>query len=129
MKMRFSLGLRPTDYEDELRPASEAEEKLPIEEELPVLGPVCQENYCGISIETAAEKLIAEGAVCAIFLSLERDDTATNAVLVAREVVDAGLRVLLLDLTASGAAAGTMLDGDGYLGSPVSWFPKHSSLI
>lgn len=70
----------------------------------------------GISIETAAEKLISGGAARAIFVSPEGDDAAATAVLVAREVADSGLRVLLLDLTASGAAAGPMLDGGRYPG-------------
>ncbi|RUW24281.1 chain-length determining protein [Mesorhizobium sp. M4B.F.Ca.ET.215.01.1.1] len=63
-----------------------------------------------IDIEKAAEKLIASGAARAIFVSPEGDEAAASAVLVAREVSDAGLRVLLLDLTASGAASRPMLD-------------------
>ncbi|GLS40577.1 chain-length determining protein [Mesorhizobium tianshanense] len=63
-----------------------------------------------IDIENAAEKLIANGAARAIFVSPEGDEAAASAVLVAREVSDAGLRVLLLDLTASGAASRPMLD-------------------
>ncbi|QKD04250.1 GumC family protein [Mesorhizobium loti] len=63
-----------------------------------------------IDIEKAAEKLIASGAARAIFVSPEGDEAAASAVLVAREVADAGLRVLLLDLTASGAASRPMLD-------------------
>ncbi|AZO47456.1 MAG: chain-length determining protein [Mesorhizobium sp.] len=63
-----------------------------------------------IDIEKAAEKLIASGTARAIFVSPEGDEAAASAVLVAREVSDAGLRVLLLDLTASGAASRPMLD-------------------
>lgn len=63
-----------------------------------------------IDVEKAAEKLIASGAARAIFVSPEGDEAAATAVLVAREVSDAGLRVLLLDLTASGAASRPMLD-------------------
>lgn len=63
-----------------------------------------------IDVEKAAEKLIASGAARAIFVSPEGDEAAASAVLVAREVADAGLRVLLLDLTASGAASRPMLD-------------------
>ena len=63
-----------------------------------------------VDIEKAAEKLIASGAARAIFVSPEGDEAAASAVLVAREVSDAGLRVLLLDLTASGAASLPMLD-------------------
>jgi uncharacterized protein involved in exopolysaccharide biosynthesis/Mrp family chromosome partitioning ATPase len=63
-----------------------------------------------IDIAGAAEKLIAGGATRALFISPEGDEAAATAVLVAREVADAGLRVLLLDLTASGAASRPMLD-------------------
>lgn len=63
-----------------------------------------------IDIEKAAEKLIAGGATRAIFVSPEGDEAAASSVLVAREVADAGLRVLLLDLTASGAASRPLLD-------------------
>ncbi|THF59877.1 GumC family protein [Ollibium composti] len=63
-----------------------------------------------IDIAMAAEKLIAGGAARAIVVSPEGDEAAATAVLVAREVADAGLRVLLLDLTASGAASRPMLD-------------------
>lgn len=64
-----------------------------------------------VGIEDAAEKLISGGTSRAIFISPEGDEGAAAAVLVAREVADAGLRVLLLDLTASGAASRPMLDG------------------
>lgn len=69
-----------------------------------------------IGIEGAAERLIASGATRAIFVSPEGDEAAATAVLVAREMADAGLRVLLLDLTASGAASRPMLDGRRYPG-------------
>jgi exopolysaccharide transport family protein len=64
-----------------------------------------------IGVDRAAEKLIAGGAARAIFVSPEGDEAAATSVLVAREVADAGLRVLLLDLTASGAASKPMLEG------------------
>jgi uncharacterized protein involved in exopolysaccharide biosynthesis/Mrp family chromosome partitioning ATPase len=64
----------------------------------------------------AAEKLIAGGATRALFISPEGDEAAATAVLVAREVADAGLRVLLLDLTASGAASRPMLDSGRFPG-------------
>jgi exopolysaccharide transport family protein len=63
-----------------------------------------------VTIEAAAERLIARGAARAIFVSPEGDEAAAAAVLVAREVADAGLRTLLLDLTATGAVSGPMLD-------------------
>jgi Mrp family chromosome partitioning ATPase len=69
-----------------------------------------------IDIAGAAEKLIAGGATRALFISPEGDEAAATAVLVAREVADAGLRVLLLDLTASGAASRPMLDSGRFPG-------------
>jgi uncharacterized protein involved in exopolysaccharide biosynthesis/Mrp family chromosome partitioning ATPase len=69
-----------------------------------------------VSVEDAAEKLISGGASRAIFISPEGDEAAASAVMVAREVADAGLRVLLLDLTASGAATRPMLDSTSYSG-------------
>lgn len=73
-------------------------------------------NLGEVSVERAAEKLIAGGATRAIFISPEGDEAAAAAVLVAREVADAGLRVLLLDLTASGAASRPMLESGVYAG-------------
>lgn len=64
-----------------------------------------------LGIERVAEGLIAGGASRAVFVSPEGDEAAAAAVLVAREVSDAGLRVLLLDLTLNGAASLPMLDG------------------
>jgi exopolysaccharide transport family protein len=69
-----------------------------------------------VGIESAAETLIAGGATRAIFVSPEGDEGAAAAVMVAREVADAGLRVLLIDLTASGAASRPMLDSVSYPG-------------
>ena len=69
-----------------------------------------------ISVESAAERLIAGGAARAIVVSPEGDEAAATAVMLAREVADAGLRVLLLDLTASGAASRPMLESTAYAG-------------
>jgi Mrp family chromosome partitioning ATPase len=69
-----------------------------------------------ISAPDAANRLIADGTQRAIFVSPEGDEAAASAVLVAREVADAGLRVLLLDLTASGAASQPMLESTSYAG-------------
>jgi exopolysaccharide transport family protein len=116
-----AVAAQLVDYDAGQPTMVDAEEDLPAAEEPasePVrpLAPVTPVTHGGISIETAAEKLIAGGAARAIFISPEGDDAAATAVLVAREVADAGLRVLLLDLTASGAAAGPMLDGSHYPG-------------
>ncbi|GAA4111561.1 exopolysaccharide transport family protein [Aminobacter aganoensis] len=87
-----------------------------LDDEEPLVAATPTQPHAGISIETAAERLIAGGAARAIFISPEGDDAAATAVLVAREVADTGLRVLLLDLTASGAASRPMLDGGRYPG-------------
>lgn len=63
-----------------------------------------------IDIASAADRLIETGTSRAIFVSPEGNEAAASSVLVARAVSDAGLRVLLLDLTASGAASRPMLD-------------------
>src|SRR5690606_18978705 len=70
----------------------------------------------GIDVAEAAEHLIVSGADRAIFLSPEGDDAAASAVLVAREIADAGLKVVLMDLTSSGAATRPMLESRSYPG-------------
>ncbi|BCH10510.1 chain-length determining protein [Mesorhizobium sp. 131-3-5] len=98
----------------EPEPAAKAESVAEVEsvaEPEPVVEAQRPRSVLGeIDIEKAAEKLIASGAARAIFVSPEGDEAAASAILVAREVSDAGLRVLLLDLTASGAASRPMLD-------------------
>ena len=88
---------------------------------MPVLAPAPaparhQSELGEVDIEVAAEALISRGVARAIFVSPEGDEAAATAVLVAREVADSGLRVLLLDLTASGAATGPMLESKSYPG-------------
>lgn len=63
------------------------------------------------AIEPVAEQLVASGADRAVVVSPEGDEAAASSVLLAREVADTGMRVLLLDLTQSGAASRPMLDG------------------
>lgn len=69
-----------------------------------------------IGIAEAAEKLILARAERAIFLSPEGDEAASVAVLAARELADAGLAVLLLDLTRGAAASVPMLESATYPG-------------
>jgi exopolysaccharide transport family protein len=69
-----------------------------------------------VDVERAAETLIAGGTTRAIFVSPEGDEGAAASVLVAREIADAGLRVLLLDLTGTGAASRPMLESAAYPG-------------
>ncbi|MGP2492741.1 GumC family protein [Mesorhizobium sp. PUT5] len=87
---------------DEAAERQEAEASAQAEAARPDLGQV--------GIEKAAEKIVAGGASCAIFVSPEGDEAAASSVLVAREIADGGLRVLLLDLTVSGAASLPMLE-------------------
>ena len=67
--------------------------------------PMPENRFGEIDVDEAASDLIASGAARVIFVSTGIDDGAAAAVLVAREIADTGLRVLLLDLTASGAAS------------------------
>ncbi|TIQ33183.1 MAG: chain-length determining protein [Mesorhizobium sp.] len=95
--------------DDQVRRAAAIEEPA-AEPASPEAPRTWQSRLGEIDVDKAAEKLIASGAARAIFVSPEGDEAAATAVLVAREVSDAGLRVLLLDLTASGAASRPMLD-------------------
>jgi uncharacterized protein involved in exopolysaccharide biosynthesis/Mrp family chromosome partitioning ATPase len=67
----------------------------------------------GLNVPEVVEKLIAEGATRAIFVSPEGDEGAASSITAAREAADAGLRILLLDLTESGAASRPMLEDFG----------------
>lgn len=78
--------------------------------------PAAPVPYDGISTEAAAERLIAGGSSRAVFVSPRGDEAAFSSVLVAREIADAGLRALFLDLTASGAASAPMVTGHRQLG-------------
>ncbi|MBE7184996.1 MAG: chain-length determining protein [Methylobacterium mesophilicum] len=69
-----------------------------------------------IGIVRAAQRLVTGGRSRAIVISPEGDEAAAVSVLVAREVADTGLRVLLLDLSSTGAASNPMLDGVNYPG-------------
>lgn len=64
-----------------------------------------------LSIGHAVAALAAGNTKRALFLSPEGDESVAASVLVAREVADSGKRVLLLDLTTTGAASKPMLDG------------------
>lgn len=77
---------------------------------------VARPQRAELSVELAAERLISRGAMRAVFISPEGDDAGASSVMVAREVSDAGLRVLFLDLTWSGAASASMLESGRYPG-------------
>lgn len=120
--MRAAEGARFEPVREVAMPATAA--AYPHEEGAPIRtarraaegGPAPAAGVEELSVESAAEKLIASGASRAIFVSPEGDEAAASAVLVAREVADAGLRVLLVDLTASGAASRPMLESTSYPG-------------
>lgn len=96
----------------EVQPVIVRGEPTPIEEPVPPK-PVrvrMPSGFGEIGIDVAAERLISKGVSRALFISPEGDEAAASSVLVTRAVADAGRRVLLLDLTASGAAAVPMLE-------------------
>ncbi|MGX9116255.1 GumC family protein [Mesorhizobium sp. BHbsci] len=107
----------PADIEDPRDRTAEAQAEPQAADAAPATAPATGEDVKSarptlgeVEIDKAVEKLITTGAARAIFVSPEGDEAAASSVLVAREVSDAGLRVLLLDLTASGAASRPMLD-------------------
>lgn len=63
-----------------------------------------------LGIVRAAETLVLEDRARCLFVSPEGDEASAVSVMVAREVSDTGLKVLLVDLTANGAASSPMLD-------------------
>lgn len=91
------------DAEDEAELPAAPVSRLRTRQEMPPQEP---ENRFGeIDVDEAAAQLISEGTARAVFVSAGIDDGAAAAVLVAREIAESGLRTLLLDLTASGAAS------------------------
>ncbi len=85
--------------------------------DLPFPKPVSRTaRYGGMDVEQASERLVTGGVTRALFISPEGDEAAAASVLVARDVADSGMRVLLLDLTSSGAASLPMLESVAYAG-------------
>lgn len=74
------------------------------------------ETPLDLSVQTAAAHLIATDAARAVFLSPEGEEASTASVMVARELADAGMRVLYLDLTVSGTPSSYMLESRTYIG-------------
>ena len=97
----------PTATDAPARPQPEAPSMPPPAKRAPVAP-----NDNRLTASSAADRIIASGASRAVFVSPEGDEAAASAVMVARETADAGLRVLLLDLTYAGAASSAMLDGE-----------------
>ncbi|WP_137113820.1 Wzz/FepE/Etk N-terminal domain-containing protein [Mesorhizobium sp. GR13] len=75
-----------------------------------------QTNERETGVAGAARKLVELGSGRALFVSPEGDEAAASSVLVAREIADAGVRVLLIDLTSSGVAGRPMLDSSALPG-------------
>jgi Mrp family chromosome partitioning ATPase len=88
----------------------------PVVAETKVAQHVTLSDCSELSIHAAADRLISSGAVRAVFVSPEGDEAAAASVMVAREVADAGLRVVFLDLTSTSAASASMLESARYPG-------------
>jgi len=69
-----------------------------------------------VNVQTVAERIIASTISRAVVVSPDGDAGAVASVMLARAVADAGLRVVLLDLTMTGAAARPMLEDDARKG-------------
>lgn len=63
-----------------------------------------------ITVAGIADRLIEGDAGRAVFISPEGDEATAVSVMVAREIADAGLKVLFVDLTWSGAPSTAMLE-------------------
>jgi len=102
---------KPAAPSPELPPAPR-----PLEMEPATQVPTTPAGLTALDIEKAADRLVANGVTRALFISPEGDEAAAAAVLVAREIADTGLRVLLIDLTSTGAASRPMLETTSYAG-------------
>ncbi|PHP66877.1 chain-length determining protein [Zhengella mangrovi] len=67
-------------------------------------------RHPGLASDELASRLMAAGAGRAVFVSPEGDEGAAAAVLTARAMADAGLRIVVVDLTADAAASLPMLE-------------------
>jgi uncharacterized protein involved in exopolysaccharide biosynthesis/Mrp family chromosome partitioning ATPase len=83
---------------------------------MPVMAAMGEAAAAQLGIDAAAEKLMRGRANRAVFVSPEGDAAAASSVLVARMVADSGLRVILVDLTNSGAASVPMLETTAFPG-------------
>lgn len=113
--MRFAVRARPEPVPQMVMPASrpgaglfEEAERVPSQENLT--------TGDELSIRDAAAALVEGEVSSAIFLSPEGDAGAATSILVAREIADAGLRALLLDLTETGAVSHATLESVSYPG-------------
>lgn len=77
---------------------------------------VMMETGGSLSVPAAAQFLMGSGASRAVFLSPEGEEASAASVMVARELADAGVRVVFLDLTFTGTPSNLMLDGRSHTG-------------
>lgn len=112
-------SMASAEYNSE-KPAATAPElppaPRPLEMEPTAQVPTTPAGLTALDVEKAADRLVANGVTRALFISPEGDEAAAAAVLVAREIADTGLRVLLIDLTSTGAASRPMLETTSYAG-------------
>lgn len=112
-------SMASAEYNSE-KPAATAPElppaPRPLEMEPTTQVPTTPAGLTALDVEKAADRLVANGVTRALFISPEGDEAAAAAVLVAREIADTGLRVLLIDLTSTGAASRPMLETTSYAG-------------
>ena len=106
--------LEPAPFEEEVFAAVPAE---PAAEE--IAQPESEDDMArqvsrqgGITISNAVEQLIDGDADRAVFVSPQGDEATSTSVTVAREIADAGLRVVFVDLTWSGAPSAAMLESE-----------------
>lgn len=78
--------------------------------------PMASSPRMEIAVTQAADRLIDGDASRAVFISPEGDEASAISVMVARELADAGLRTVFLDLTWSGAPSAAMLESGRYPG-------------
>lgn len=90
-----------------------ADETDPVESEDNMAAPRLQHDlqHGGVATSVVVERLIEGDAERAIFLSPQGDEATATSVMVARAIADAGLRVVFVDLTWSGAPSAVMLEG------------------
>ncbi len=102
------IAVQPTMTQDNTKTLVEAAQVEPGAKHEPVEEEVVNKE---MTIAYVAARLIDEGETCAMIVSPEGNAACASSVLIARELADQGLRVVLLDLTGNSAAARPMLDG------------------
>ncbi|GGB12698.1 chain-length determining protein [Brucella endophytica] len=91
------------------RPLPSAETVQEIYDSYTAIGDELPENPH--SVPSIATRLVELGATRALIVSPEGDDGSAASVRLARELADGNLRVILIDMTGTGAISRAMLDG------------------